>query len=420
MKTVVLIYPNQTQLEPLLKFTKYPNVGYRSKPMINLGILYLVDVLKDDYRVHYLDNNISKLRYKALLKWILDKQPDIVGLGGTFTEWPEAMSCSKALRAKGIKTIYGGSNATANPEKHVKYFDYVLRGEGEEAFKRFLDNDFNINVNGINTVEKWTRPTFNYNNRHTPARSIINLKKYRQFKFHEEIQRPIDVVMASRGCPFGCKFCSSKFIWDQHYSIRPIQDVLDEVEHMKTAHGTKTIHFREDNLTVNKKFLSELCDGLKRLNIDWICQSRVDSLNYNTIAEMKQSGCKMICCGFESANNSTLEYIKKGITFEQIDKCINDFEKAGIYWAGGFMVGVLNEGKQEIINTLNYVKKIRTYKHSLQEGAARFVGFPVSELYYEMIHNNLVAYDWQDGELLIPNIYKLKYNEVDDIILNYS
>jgi len=429
MIKVLLIYPNQDYFAfTKLQRWKFPNIHPRLFPMINLGMLYLVSAIKDICKVEYIDNNIHKLSTRDLAKYIESRKPDIVGFGGTLTEWTQAKDVSMML-SEDIITIYGGPNATANPEKHVKYFDFVFRGWCEETLRQFiiaatkgsLIPDM-ADIAGLCWNRYIVKPAlFGDEIRSTkyPARDLVDLNSYNRKQFNCSF--PVDIVVASRGCPFDCKFCSSKSIWNRVYKKRSAEEVLWEVRYMKEVFGTKTVHFREDNLTVNETFLEELCKGLKELKIDWICQSRIDVLNKDLVRLMKDAGCRVICCGFESINDSTLEYINKGFTSEDVIKTIEMFEECGMFYSGGFMVGLLNEGEEEIKNTLEFVRKVSKYPHSfIPRGAGRFVCWPKSEIYNEVINNKeLIAHNWQDGEQIIPHLYNLTAQQVENCITRY-
>jgi len=137
---------------------------------------------------------------------------------------------------------------------------------------------------------------------------------------------------------------------------------------------------------------------------------------------MKESGCKYISCGFESINDSTLQYMRKGQTADQVIQTINTFENVGIAYTGAFMVATPNEGKEEIINTLKFVKKVSQFKHSriIVNSAVRFLGIPVSEMYNEILRDGLVEFDWQDGELLFPRTYQMSSKEIDAILQDFK
>lgn len=416
---VILVYPNQVpeSFIPMTRKHRYFNIKPRPFPMINLGMLYLYNAIKNICDVTYIDNNIHKLSTQDLTEWILIQKPDVVGFGGTITEWTQAKDVASTLSKKNIITIYGGANATANPQKHVKYFDFVLRGWAEETFKEFI---LGITPKGLcwdNNIDD-TNLICNIDKLKYPARDQVDLNCYRRSQFG--LPEPVDIVVASRGCPFSCKFCSSKSIWNQRYLMRSADEVLWEVRYMQEVFGTRTIHFRDDNITINKTWLEELCRGLKDLKVNWICQSRVDTVDKKTILMMKDAGCKVICYGVESANDETLEYIGKGFTFEQACETLSIMQECEMLFSGGLMAGLLNEGEKEIQNTLFFARRISELKYSrFPRGAGRFVSWPTSPLYKKIIEDNLIAYNWEDGEQLIPNTYKLTASQVENCIARY-
>lgn len=423
---IVLVYPNQTELDELLDKYRY-TPGYRPDPMIPLGMLYLCSNLDEKHEVEFIDNNIEKLSNQNLFNKILSFNPDIVGFGGTMMEWVQARKVAALLKEADIPTIYGGPNATVNSEKHINYFDYIIRCEGEITLNELLnslENKENLsNIQGLwfnsgsDVIKNPDRPFINnLDSLKYPSRDIVDINRYcRDSSFPTAY--PSDIVVSSRGCPYSCSFCSSKYFWKQSHRTRDIDNTISEIVFLIERYKTKTIHFREDNFTVDKERVIRFCKKLSKLNIEWVCQSRANIIDENTARLMKDSGCKGISFGFESANDKTLKYLKKGITVANSLNAIDICEKVGLNWSGGFMVGVLNENQNDINNTLDFIEKIRKYPHSyLPSEAARFLGFPVSETYYEIIEHKLVEYDWENGELLIPNTYHVTAKNVEKLI----
>ena len=421
MMRIALVYPNQTELDDLLDKYRYLP-GYRPKPIVPLGMLYLCSNI--GHEVKFIDNNIKKFTNEKLFQEIMKFKPDIVGFGGTMMEWVQARKVAKFLKEVNIPTIYGGPNATVNSEKHIRYFDYVIKGEGEVTLKELLncleEGGSPTKVKGLwfrrnsKIVKNPDRPFIgNLDALNYPDREIINLDEYsRETGF--PTAKPADIVVSTRGCPYDCHFCSSKYFWKQTYRMRDTGEVIKEIKFMMDKYGSKTIHFREDNFTVQKGRVLNFCDELERMGIEWVCQSRVDDVDEELVNRMKDSGCKGISFGFESANDHTLKYLKKSIIVAQSIRAIDICEKIGMNWSGGFMVGVLNETRKDINTTLAFVGRIRKNPHSfLPPGAARFLGFPVSETYFEMERKGLVEHSWQDGELLVPRTYYLSANDVE-------
>lgn len=423
---IVLVLPDQTKLEEL-KGWWYPPPTKRNRKMSlpSLGMLYLCAAVKSDHDVVYIDNALERLNDEQLAVKIIGLKPDVVGFGGTNQEWPQASTAAGLVKraCPSIITLYGGPNATARPEKHIHYFDYVFRGTAEMTLKAFLDRleqkQSPAGIDGLcaKTFDAVAAPAMipDLDAMPWPDRGRIDLNAY-QRESHG-MPAPVDVVVTSRGCPYDCRFCSAQFIWNRRYLKRSAASVLDEIRFMKEVYGSRALHFREDNLTVDRDRLRLICDGLARMGLQWTCQSRINSLNEEIVRMMKDCGCTLISCGFESVNDATLKYLRKRQTAAQIFNIIDIFERVGIHYTGGFIVASPNETRQDIINTIRFAQELSTFPHSrITPTATRFVGIPVSELYYKIIEDGLVEYDWQDGELLFPRTYAMSSAAIDDLL----
>lgn len=423
---IVLVLPDQTHLDEL-KGWWYPPPIKRNRKMSlpSLGMLYLCAAIKSDYEVVYIDNALERLSDELLADRITALRPDVVGFGGTNQEWPQASSVAEAVKRAMPETItiYGGPNATARPEKHIHYFDYVFRGTAEHALKAFLDRlelkQSPVGIDGLcaKTFDTIAAPATvqDLDTLPWPDRGRIDLNAY-QRESHG-LPAPVDVVVTSRGCPYDCRFCSAQFIWNRRYLKRSAESVLEEIRFMKEVYGSRALHFREDNLTVDRDRLRLICDGLAKMGLQWTCQSRINSLNEDMVRMMKDCGCKLISCGFESVNDATLRYLRKRQTAAQIFNIIDIFERVGVHYTGGFIVASPNETRQDIINTIRFAQELSTFPHSrITPTATRFVGIPVSELYYKIIEDGLVEYNWQDGELLFPRTYAMSSAAIDELL----
>jgi radical SAM superfamily enzyme YgiQ (UPF0313 family) len=416
---IILIQPDQIGMD-FYKFSYLKTMlGKRkAKRILPLGLLYLATSL--DCSIEFVDNYFLRLSNDKLANHCLKKigsDKGIVGFGGTCLEWQQASQVSKLLKRDNIITVYGGPNATARPEKHVNYFDFVFRGIGIESFNQFVKGNNRESISGLCWKNHIVNPCFDldFNKYKWPSIKILKDKNininYSNYS--------LESISSSIGCPFHCRFCAAKFIWNKSVFFREPDDVLDEVRYLKDTFNISKINFREDNFTINKDRLLYFCKELKKIKVNWKCQSRISSLNDELLSIMKDAGCVEISCGFESANDSMLSYIQKGHTVNDIKRVILLFEKHRIAYTGGFIVGFPTETKEEIINTCNFIKKIRKNKLcGVPKKPCRFLGIPTSELYNEIIKDNLIEYNWNDGELLFTKTKNLSSEEVDKLIEN--
>ena len=134
---VVLVFPHITKLDELSDWW-YPPASKRKekrKVIIPLGMLYLCSSIQANHEAVFIDNSVHRLSDDQLVDLCLKHEPDVVGFGGTCLEWPQASSVAGKIKSRSHKilTVYGGPNATARTEKHVRYFDYVFRGMAEKG-----------------------------------------------------------------------------------------------------------------------------------------------------------------------------------------------------------------------------------------------------------------------------------------------
>lgn len=316
---------------------------------------------------------------------------------------------------QGIKTIYGGPNTTVNWKLYLGCFNVIFRGEAELMFDSLVENIDNPEHIGFTKlagsyVNLQPFRIKDLDSLNFPDRSKINLNDYRrhEFEYLGDIQ-PIDVVVTSRGCPFDCYFCSSKIIWNQKYTYRSVDNVIKEIEFMIDKHGTKGLYFREDNFTINKKHLLEFCEKIKDYKLTWLCESRVDTINEETIKAMAQVGCRGIWFGIESTDSEVLKKIRKNTTLDTIKNTINLCNQYQITTGGGFMLGFPFEDKKSIIKNYKSSKKlnlkIRFYN--------RVWAIPLSDMYSQVIDERLDDYSFEN--IILPATRYMSADELNDL-----
>jgi anaerobic magnesium-protoporphyrin IX monomethyl ester cyclase len=125
--------------------------------------------------------------------------------------------------------------------------------------------------------------------------------------------------------------------------------------------GYRQFTFVDDSFTLNQKRVVELCRGIRKegLDVEFICEGRVDSCSYEMLGELARTGCRVIYFGIESANQRVLDYYRKNITPEQSRKTVELARKAGIdVIVGSFVLGAPDETREEIYNTVTFAKRI--------------------------------------------------------------
>jgi anaerobic magnesium-protoporphyrin IX monomethyl ester cyclase len=391
-----------------------------------LGIAYLAAKVKNNHNVSIIDNYLEELSNKKIANLIIKNEPKILGFTTTTMNVINSYEIANLVKTKHPNTIiiFGGIHATIFPEEvlnNCTSCDIVVIGEGENTFEEIVEkinsNEYFNNIPGIyyrsrNKIIKTKprEPIENLDNIPFPARDLLNNKKYDSHGSMIKV-KPVFSVMSSRGCPYNCSFCALPK-WNRKYRTRSAKNVVDEIEFLIKNYNAKGIYFREDNFTANKNKVIEFCKELKKrnINIQWECESRVDSLDYKTLKMMYDSKCRGIWCGVESGSQRVLNFINKNITIDQIKEFYKNCHKLKIETGALFMIGLPTETKEEAIQSFELAKEIKPGWACFQA----YVGLPGCELYDYVKTHKLYTKEWntilevETKELSRDEIYHLE------------
>ncbi|MGA1794515.1 MAG: B12-binding domain-containing radical SAM protein [bacterium] len=307
----------------------------------------------------------------------------------------EALRKLQELRRRGKwdgKVMVGGPHASIRPEDFVDYSDYIVIGEGEKVVLDIIEeNVANKILQGekIEDLDSLPRPAWD---------KFVRLPYDWGDKWVNSY--PIFTLNTSRGCPFNCKFCSVKGIWGKDYRSMSAKRIYNDILHLKENYRAECIYFREDNFTLNRERIVALCNMLIKnyIDVDWICETRADSLvDSKFVSLMAKAGCRAFYIGVESGSQRMLDFMKKGITTEQIIKAFENAHRANIKTYASLIYGVPTETKKDIELTNKLIKKIKPDFI----GKNVFVGLPGSELYEYVKKNRLYEYQDEKGLLFL-------------------
>lgn len=215
------------------------------------------------------------------------------------------------------------------------------------------------------------------------------------------------LLMTSRGCPYNCFYCATS-IWERKVRYRSIDSVIEEIKLIIDKYGTRQFTFKDGSFTVNKKRVSELCDRLikEKININWDCNTRVNLVDEDLLRKMKKAGCNSIKVGIETGSKRILKLMNKNITLDQCRNAARLFRKVGIHWTGYFMMGLPSETKEDVYQTLKFMKELDPDFASFSV----YEPFPGTELFDIGIEKGLVQAErsLEDFYAISPKYYYIK------------
>ena len=343
--------------------------SFRHQLYLPMGLAYLASFLEENgHEVKVIDCQALDLDHEKLKSEISSFEPDIVGVTSIASLTRSVLLAAKAAKETlpDVTVILGGPHATFMDEQIIAEeaaVDFVVRGEGELTLLEIAQN-----LHDSNKVDRIEGITFRRNKQviRTPNRSFIqDLDKLPKPAYdHFELDRyrlfgkKLLPVITSRGCPFQCAFCVASRMFGKAYRMRSAGNVLDELEWLKNVHGAEAFTFYDDTLTFDKKRLLKICNGMKdrKIGLPWDCQTRVDQVSKEILAEMKAAGCQQVFFGVESGCQQILDAVNKKTSIEQNEKAIRMAKEAGLFVTISLMIGYPGETRDTLKQTLDFVQ----------------------------------------------------------------
>ena len=266
-----------------------------------------------------------------------------------------------------ILTIAKGAHFnTLGVQSLEKYpdLDAVLRGEYEETCREIAEGKPLDQITGVTrrngtgeVIENPPRPLIaEVDSIAFPARHLANNSLY----VRPDNGAMQTTIVTNRGCPFHCIYCLANQVSGTRNRYRSVENVMAELRDCIENHGIRSFLFRSDLFTQNKKWVRELCQAIldEGLEIDWACNSRVDTLSADMLGWMKKSGCWIIAFGVESGDQETLDAIDKAAKVEDSYEAIRLTREAGIKSSVYLLMGLPWDTHESIDELMRYARKL--------------------------------------------------------------
>jgi bacteriochlorophyllide d C-12(1)-methyltransferase len=228
-------------------------------------------------------------------------------------------------------------------------------------------------------------------------------------------------VLATKGCPVGCNFCTTPTIYGKSYRYREIGLVLDEMQYHQERLGKKkaTFSFMDDNISFRPQYFTELLEGISRIGARWNANISMNFLHKPEVAEIAgRSGCELMSIGFESLNPDTLKSMNKGANrLQNYATVVDNLHRNNIAIQGYFMFGFDDDSEKSFQATYDFIMQNRI-EFPVFSLVTPFPGTP----YYEEMKPRIRHFDWDkydtyhfmfeprkmQGEKLLDNFVKLQ------------
>jgi len=295
----------------------------------------------------------------------------------------QAIPFSKKIKALFPETIiiWGGYF----PTNHYKvilnsgYVDFVINGPGDNAFPKLIhalekNEPYELIKNIIyrsgneiiknikeDLIEQDTLPDLPYDKLHR----FYSIEQYLGKTY---LGNKTLAYHSSIGCPFTCSFCAVVPTYEARWKAKSAQHIYRDIKYIKDKWGADAIEFHDNNFFVSEKRTVEFATLIKPEKMSWWGMARIDTMDKfkdESLALIREAGCKIIFFGAESGNDKILQQLDKGgtQTGEQILRFAKRLKKFDIIPEYSFVLGTPAPTAEEVMKQIefdiNFIKKVK-------------------------------------------------------------
>ncbi len=327
--------------------------------------------------------NIYRDVFEHLVKPTIEaEQPDVIGISIVLQQQIFSSMTFCALIKQQFPKIHvtiGGNTVTrlrdVLPQSPLfEYFDSAVVYEGETAFLQLVEavgakrdlsqvpNTIYKDASGVHV----SPTSYSEDMAALPPPDFDGLSLEKYF-----VPTKVLPYLATRGCYWGrCEFCDHGEGYTAGYRTKKIQDILDEIRHLKDKYGAKHFHFTDESYP--PALFRKLSRGLieSKMDIIWTTHMRFEKslLDEDVWQDARDSGCRYLHFGYESGNERVLKLMDKATTTEIITKHLQLSAKAGIWNHCMGFFGFPGETKEEAWDSVQFLEANKAHVHSLGFG----------------------------------------------------
>ena len=409
-----------------------------------LGLAYISAALKKhNFSVYCLNLSHHEIIEPVLTEYILSYNIDIVCVGGLsldFGKIEHILNHARATRT-GIKTILGGGIITADPDPIFRLLkvDYGVIGEGEETIvelvKTIIDGGDLQDIQGImyrnlngETVKNQPRESIrDLNTIPFPDLDGFGASQYLEYQMSND-QYDLSTfdtprylpIISSRSCPYSCTFCFHPL--GTKYRQRSISDFFKELDYLIEKYDINYAGIYDELFSNDRKRIISFCQEMKKRNIKWMTQLRVDKVDEEMLEILRDSGLFFVSYGIESADDGILKSMKKQITVKQIENTLALTARMKIGTQGNLIFGDSEETWETAMRSLKWFRNHREYNL----GLIAVEVYPGTPLYLRAIESKIIkdrdSYlsNTGRGRINISKLTSKEYNTLMQILWDTS
>jgi radical SAM superfamily enzyme YgiQ (UPF0313 family) len=336
----------------------------------------------------------------------IEPDTDIIGVSCMFSQdWPEVARLIRLARQRfpGVPIVAGGEHITAVPDftlESTPEVDACAIGEGEETIvdlANAVDRGASFDdIPGlvVRTADGGTRSTGPRGRIRTiddiplPAWDLVPLDNYLDHGLGYGVNRGRSMPMlATRGCPYECTFCSNPEMWTTRWIARDPVKVLDEMKLYQERYGATNFDFYDLTAIVKRSWIIDFTRMILDRNMSFTWQlpsgTRSEAIDGEVSGLLYASGCRNMSYAPESGSPEVLKRIKKVVKLDRLEASVRGAVKHKLNVKLNIIMGFPNESRKELRQTIAFLFRMGLAGvHDMS--ISIFSPYPGSELYHDL------------------------------------
>lgn len=327
-------------VQPTLMRLDGSPVKARKRLIMTMVTSYLAGLTPVSDNVTVVDDKVESIPW--------DKNFDLVAVTTTTGSAQRAYEISARFRDRKIPVVMGGFHATLHPAEILTHADSVVVGEAENVWQELLDD---ARSGRLRSIYKADQPC-DMKSLPRPRYELLDWKRYRVH---------LMPIQATRGCNYHCDFCEVPVVYNGAYRMRPIEDIVKEIEDQKRITGNNQFQFIDDQLTGKHTFARELFKALRPLDITWSCLWTLNTNHDEELLDLAiKAGCQHVNIGMESINQDNLNEIhKKQNHVKDYMTLLKAMERRGLLYSLNLMFGLDHDTPDVFEATYRFLEDVR-------------------------------------------------------------
>ena len=336
----------------------------------------------------------------------IEPDTDLIGVSCMFSQdWPEIRRLIKMVhrRFPGVPMVAGGEHITATAGftlDSTPEVDVCVIGEGEETFvelasavERAASYDAIAGLllraeSGAHRSTGARTRIRNLDDIPWPAWDLVPLDQYLDHGLGYGVNRGRSMPMiATRGCPYQCTFCSNPEMWTTRWYARDPARVLDEIRTYQERYNATNFDFYDLTAIVKRSWIIQFTQMIleRKMEFTWQLPSgtRSEAIDEEVSRLLYASGCRNMSYAPESGSPEVLRRIKKVVKLDRLEASVLGAVRNGLNVKLNIIVGFPDESRQELGQTVRFLARMGSAGvHDMS--ISLFSPYPGSELYHEL------------------------------------